>query len=81
MMEKRKHIVKEIFDTETTYMEFLKIIITKFVDPLFNYFKDKNIAQQFYNSIFLSITSIQAIHWVYFFIIFIHFIFYCIFYF
>ena len=64
MMERRKHIIKEIFDTETTYIEFLKTIIDSFLTTLPKTFKDKVVVAEYSTNLFQNVTDVQSLHWV-----------------
>ena len=63
-MERRLNIIKEMFETETTYMDFMKEIIMLFITPLDKVIKDRVVYTEYYSVLFQNITSIQDLHWV-----------------
>lgn len=66
-VSRRINIVKEIFETETTYMDYLKVIIISFLTPMEKLFKDKpEKLQEISSVLFQNIISIQNLHWVWF---------------
>lgn len=64
MMQRRKNIVKEMFDTETSYLDFLKTVIDKFLTPLPKAIKDKSVLAEFSSILFQNVADIQSLHWV-----------------
>lgn len=64
MMEKRRYIINEIYETENSYMNFLMQLITVFQEPMEKKFQDKPAFKEFSNAIFTTITEIRTYHWV-----------------
>ena len=63
-LQRRKHVVKELYDTETTYMEYLKVVILNFLQPMEKLSQDKPFLLEFSPVLFQNIIKLQDIHWV-----------------
>ena len=54
-----------MFDTETTYMDYLKVVILNFLHPFEKVsFKDKSQAREYSETLFQNVPKIQDVHWV-----------------
>jgi hypothetical protein len=58
--DRRQNVIKEILETEATYLDFLQITITSFKNPL----SKRKDGAEYCNVVFQNIQAIQNLHWV-----------------